>query len=162
MDIYGHTNMHKFWLLVSHRDVLATVGAMGTIQCEALEPLLPEDVIDRLEQDCVETVWVTLLEHFWVEFLIINLWKRNSIHCAKIKPIVCVQDKMTLELTQVLDDEEKRWAQTLHIEEYQSGLARSVIQVIITAFFEIWLYACLPLCMFANICWCMCMILFIR
>uniref|UniRef100_A0A8C2B9Y5 Exocyst complex component 3-like 2a n=1 Tax=Cyprinus carpio TaxID=7962 RepID=A0A8C2B9Y5_CYPCA len=68
--------------------------SMGTIVCEALEPLLPEDVIDRLEQDCVETVW----------------------------------DKMTTELSQVLDDEEKRWAQTLHIEEYQSGLARSVIQ----------------------------------
>lgn len=34
-----------------------------------------------------------------------------------------------MELSQVLDDEEKRWAQTLHIEEYQSGLARSVIQV---------------------------------
>ncbi|XP_052448602.1 tumor necrosis factor alpha-induced protein 2 [Carassius gibelio] len=76
------------------RDVLASVGAMGTIVCEALEPLLPEDVIDRLEQDCVETVW----------------------------------DKMTTELSQVLDDEEKRWVQTLHIEEYQSGLARSVIQ----------------------------------
>ncbi|KAL1274991.1 hypothetical protein QQF64_027805 [Cirrhinus molitorella] len=79
---------------IYNRDVLATVGAMGTILCEALEPLLPDDVVDRLEQDCVETVW----------------------------------DKMTLELTQVLDDEEKRWAQTLHIEEYQSGLARSVIQ----------------------------------
>lgn len=49
---------------MSHRDVLATVGALGTIVCEALEPLLPEDVIDRLEQDCVETVWVTLLEKF--------------------------------------------------------------------------------------------------
>uniref|UniRef100_A0A672Q6P5 Tumor necrosis factor alpha-induced protein 2-like n=1 Tax=Sinocyclocheilus grahami TaxID=75366 RepID=A0A672Q6P5_SINGR len=79
---------------IYNRDVLASVGAMGTIVCEALEPLLPEDVIDRLEQDCVETVW----------------------------------DKMTTELSQVLDDEEKRWAQTLHIEEYQSGLARSVIQ----------------------------------
>uniref|UniRef100_A0A8C1N646 Exocyst complex component 3-like 2a n=1 Tax=Cyprinus carpio TaxID=7962 RepID=A0A8C1N646_CYPCA len=79
---------------IYNRDVLATVGAMGTIVCEALEPLLPEDVIDRLEQDCVETVW----------------------------------DKMTTELSQVLDDEEKRWAQTLHIEEYQSGLACSVIQ----------------------------------
>lgn len=79
---------------IYNRDVLATVGAMGTIVCEALDPLLPEDVIDRLEEDCVETVW----------------------------------DKMTMELSQVLDDEEKRWAQTLHIEEYQSGLARSVIQ----------------------------------
>uniref|UniRef100_A0A671KXW0 Exocyst complex component 3-like 2a n=1 Tax=Sinocyclocheilus anshuiensis TaxID=1608454 RepID=A0A671KXW0_9TELE len=68
---------------IYNREVLASVGAMGTIVCEALEPLLPEDVIDRLEQDCVETVW----------------------------------DKMTTELSQ-----------TLHIEEYQSGLARSVIQ----------------------------------
>lgn len=39
------------------------------------------------------------------------------------------QDKVTTELVQVLDDEERRWAQTLHIEEYQSNLARSVIQV---------------------------------
>lgn len=39
------------------------------------------------------------------------------------------QDKVTTELIQVLDDEERRWAQTLHIEEYQSNLARSVIQV---------------------------------
>ncbi|TRY85068.1 hypothetical protein DNTS_031078 [Danionella cerebrum] len=70
---------------IYNRDVLATVGAMGTIVCEALDPLLPEDVIDRLEQDCVETVW----------------------------------DKMTTELPQVLEDEEKRWVQTLHIEEYQ-------------------------------------------
>lgn len=45
-----------------HRDVLATVGVMGTIVCEALDPLLPDDVIDRLEQDCVDTVWVTLIQ----------------------------------------------------------------------------------------------------
>ncbi|MEQ2169068.1 hypothetical protein GOODEAATRI_021055, partial [Goodea atripinnis] len=32
------------------------------------------------------------------------------------------------ELIQVLDEEERRWAQTLYIEEYQSNLARSVIQ----------------------------------
>lgn len=36
---------------------------------------------------------------------------------------------MTTELVQILDEEERRWAQTLHIEEYQSHLARSVIQV---------------------------------
>ncbi|XP_051902196.1 tumor necrosis factor alpha-induced protein 2 [Hippocampus zosterae] len=39
-----------------------------------------------------------------------------------------VKDKVTKELIQVLDDEERRWAHTLHIEEYQSHLARSVIQ----------------------------------
>lgn len=47
------------------------------------------------------------------------------MHCV----CLFVQDKITTELPQVLDDEEKRWVQTLHIEEYQSGLARSVIQV---------------------------------
>lgn len=42
----------------------------------------------------------------------------------------CVfQEKVTVELIQVLDEEERRWAQTLHIEEFQSHLARSVIQV---------------------------------
>ncbi|XP_057676334.1 tumor necrosis factor alpha-induced protein 2-like [Corythoichthys intestinalis] len=39
-----------------------------------------------------------------------------------------VKEKVTKELIQVLDDEERRWAQTLHIEDYQSQLARSVIQ----------------------------------
>lgn len=36
---------------------------------------------------------------------------------------------MTIELIQILEEEERRWAQTLHIEDYQSHLARSVIQV---------------------------------
>uniref|UniRef100_A0A3P9J5M3 Exocyst complex component 3-like 2a n=1 Tax=Oryzias latipes TaxID=8090 RepID=A0A3P9J5M3_ORYLA len=39
-----------------------------------------------------------------------------------------VKGKVTSELVQILDEEERRWAQTLHIEEYQSHLARSVIQ----------------------------------
>ncbi|MEQ2271454.1 hypothetical protein XENORESO_004554, partial [Xenotaenia resolanae] len=42
--------------------------------------------------------------------------------------ISIVRDKVTTELIQVLDEEERRWAQTLYIEEYQSHLARSVIQ----------------------------------
>ncbi|CAB1352325.1 unnamed protein product [Coregonus sp. 'balchen'] len=37
-------------------------------------------------------------------------------------------EKVTTELTQVLDEEERRWAQMLHVEEYQSNLARSIIQ----------------------------------
>lgn len=41
----------------------------------------------------------------------------------------CFQEKVTVELIQLLDEEERRWAQTLHVEEYQSHLARSVIQV---------------------------------
>ncbi|KAI5630367.1 tumor necrosis factor alpha-induced protein 2, partial [Silurus asotus] len=79
---------------IYNRDVLGVVGAMGSIDCGSLEPLLPAEVMDRLEQECLDTVW----------------------------------DKVTMELCQVLEDEEKRWAQTLHIEEYQSGLARSIIQ----------------------------------
>ncbi|XP_061660300.1 exocyst complex component 3 [Syngnathoides biaculeatus] len=39
-----------------------------------------------------------------------------------------VKENVKKELTQILDDEERRWAHTLHIEEYQSHLASSVIQ----------------------------------
>ncbi|XP_059187181.1 tumor necrosis factor alpha-induced protein 2 [Centropristis striata] len=39
-----------------------------------------------------------------------------------------VRAKVTTELSQVLDDEEKRWMETLHIEEYQITLAKTVIQ----------------------------------
>ncbi|TSO37087.1 Exocyst complex component 3-like protein 2 [Bagarius yarrelli] len=45
-------------------------------------------------------------------------------------------DKVTMELSQILEDEEKRWTQTLHIEEYQSGLARSTIQRKVEMFHE--------------------------
>ncbi|XP_063048810.1 exocyst complex component 3-like protein 4 [Engraulis encrasicolus] len=76
------------------RDVLGPVGKMAPVDCTQLEPLLPPKCIDRLEQDCVNTV----------------------------------KDKVSIELSQVLEDEERRWAQSMHIEEYQSNLARSVIQ----------------------------------
>ncbi|KAM9359262.1 exocyst complex component 3-like protein 2 [Symphorus nematophorus] len=39
-----------------------------------------------------------------------------------------VRAKVTTELSQVLDDEEKRWMESLHIEEYQITLAKTVIQ----------------------------------
>lgn len=39
------------------------------------------------------------------------------------------QAKVTTELSQVLDDEEKRWMETLQIEEYQITLAKTVIEV---------------------------------
>ncbi|XP_068188064.1 tumor necrosis factor alpha-induced protein 2 [Antennarius striatus] len=42
--------------------------------------------------------------------------------------ISIVREKVTTELIQVLDEEERRWSLTLHIEDYQSHLARSVIQ----------------------------------
>lgn len=42
----------------------------------------------------------------------------------------CVfQGKVTNELSQVLEEEEKKWLDTLNIEEYQIPLARTVIQV---------------------------------
>ncbi|XP_078103345.1 exocyst complex component 3-like protein 2 [Sander vitreus] len=39
-----------------------------------------------------------------------------------------VRTKVTTELSQVLDEEEKRWMEMLHIEEYQITLAKTVIQ----------------------------------
>ncbi|KAJ8280706.1 hypothetical protein GJAV_G00058000 [Gymnothorax javanicus] len=39
-----------------------------------------------------------------------------------------VRDKVTNELSQVLDEEEKRWTEMLQVEEYQSSLAQTVIQ----------------------------------
>ncbi|KAK9520392.1 hypothetical protein VZT92_020284 [Zoarces viviparus] len=39
-----------------------------------------------------------------------------------------VRAKVTTELSQVLDEEERRWMETLHIEEYQITLAKTVIQ----------------------------------
>uniref|UniRef100_A0AAV2K0J7 Exocyst complex component Sec6 n=1 Tax=Knipowitschia caucasica TaxID=637954 RepID=A0AAV2K0J7_KNICA len=39
-----------------------------------------------------------------------------------------VKENVTTELIHILDEEERRWAQTLHIEEYQCQLARTVIQ----------------------------------
>nr|XP_040045235.1 tumor necrosis factor alpha-induced protein 2 [Gasterosteus aculeatus aculeatus] len=39
-----------------------------------------------------------------------------------------VRAKVTTELSQLLDEEEKRWMETLHIEEYQITLATTVIQ----------------------------------
>uniref|UniRef100_A0A3B4ZWD9 Tumor necrosis factor alpha-induced protein 2-like n=1 Tax=Stegastes partitus TaxID=144197 RepID=A0A3B4ZWD9_9TELE len=39
-----------------------------------------------------------------------------------------VRAKVTTELSQVLDEEEKRWMEMLHIEEYQITLAKTVIQ----------------------------------
>lgn len=39
------------------------------------------------------------------------------------------QAKVTTELSQVLDEEERRWMESLHIEEYQITLAKTVIQV---------------------------------
>uniref|UniRef100_A0AAY4C5D0 Exocyst complex component 3-like protein 2 n=1 Tax=Denticeps clupeoides TaxID=299321 RepID=A0AAY4C5D0_9TELE len=76
------------------RDVLGTIGTMAPIDSTQLEPLLPPECVDELEQDCVSVV----------------------------------KEKLSSELSQVLEEEELSWAQTLHIEDYQCNLARSVIQ----------------------------------
>ncbi|XP_029527268.1 exocyst complex component 3 isoform X1 [Oncorhynchus nerka] len=90
-DVYS---MLDWFYNIYNRDVLGTVGMKTPINYSRLEPLLHQDTVDQLEQDCLNTV----------------------------------REKVSTELTQVLDEEERRWAQTLHIEEYQSSLARSVIQ----------------------------------
>ncbi|XP_058484403.1 exocyst complex component 3 [Solea solea] len=90
-DVYS---LLDWFYNIYNRDVLGTIGTTTPINYAPLEPILLQDTVDRLEQDCISIV----------------------------------SDKVTTELIQVLDDEERRWAQTLHIEEYQSHLARSVIQ----------------------------------
>ncbi|KAM4726185.1 exocyst complex component 3-like protein 2 [Anableps anableps] len=90
-DVYS---LLDWFYNIYNRDVLGTIGTSTPIHYSALEPILPQQTVDRLEEDCISIV----------------------------------RDKVTTELIHVLDEEERRWAQTLHIEEYQSNLARSVIQ----------------------------------
>ncbi|KAL0994652.1 hypothetical protein UPYG_G00125360 [Umbra pygmaea] len=90
-DVYS---LLDWFYNIYNRDVLGIVGTKTPINYSPLEPLLLQETVDRLEQDCLNTV----------------------------------KEKVSTELTQILDEEERRWAQMLHIEEYQSNLARSVIQ----------------------------------
>ncbi|XP_049598980.1 tumor necrosis factor alpha-induced protein 2 isoform X2 [Syngnathus scovelli] len=90
-DVYS---LLDWFYNIYNRDVLGTIGTATPINYGSLEPLLPQDTVDRLETECLSIV----------------------------------KEKVSKELIQVLDDEERRWAQTLHIEEYQSHLAPSVIQ----------------------------------
>ncbi|XP_078122648.1 exocyst complex component 3-like protein 2 [Sander vitreus] len=90
-DVYS---LLDWFYNIYNRDVLGTISTTAAINYATLEPILPQDTVDRLELDCISIV----------------------------------REKVTIELIQVLDEEERRWAQTLHIEEYQSHLARSVIQ----------------------------------
>ncbi|XP_036417162.1 tumor necrosis factor alpha-induced protein 2 [Colossoma macropomum] len=66
----------------------------------------------------------------------------SPINCSRLGPLLptetvdkleldclnSVRGKVTNELSQVLEEEEKRWLESLHIEEYQIPLARTVIQ----------------------------------
>ncbi|KAM3868732.1 exocyst complex component 3-like protein 2 [Diretmus argenteus] len=90
-DVYS---LLDWFYNIYNRDVLGNIGTSTPINYSPLEPILPQDTVDRLEEDCLSIVG----------------------------------EKVTTELIQVLDEEERRWAQTLHIEEYQSHLARSIIQ----------------------------------
>ncbi|XP_061754055.1 tumor necrosis factor alpha-induced protein 2 [Nerophis ophidion] len=90
-DVYS---LLDWFYNIYNRDVLGTIGTATPINYASLEPILPQNTVNRLEEDCLSLV----------------------------------KEKVTTELIQVLDDEERRWAHTLHIEEYQSHLARSVIQ----------------------------------
>ncbi|TKS83705.1 Exocyst complex component 3-like protein 2 [Collichthys lucidus] len=90
-DVYS---LLDWFYNIYNRDVLGTIGTTTPISYTPLEPILAQNTVDRLEQDCISIV----------------------------------REKVTTELVQILDEEERRWAQSLHIEEYQSHLARSVIQ----------------------------------
>ncbi|KAL3971458.1 hypothetical protein ACER0C_026977 [Sarotherodon galilaeus] len=90
-DVYS---LLDWFYNIYNRDVLGTIGTTTAINYSTLDGILPQETVDRLEQDCISVV----------------------------------RDKVTTELIHVLDEEERRWAQTLHIEEYQSHLACSVIQ----------------------------------
>ncbi|XP_061537341.1 tumor necrosis factor alpha-induced protein 2 [Phycodurus eques] len=90
-DIYSLLD----WLYnIYNRDVLAKVCVSDPLRGSQLGPLLPSEVVDRLGQDCL-----------------------NSVRA-----------KVTTELSQVLDEEERRWMETLHVEEYQIPLAKNIIQ----------------------------------
>ncbi|XP_061682911.1 tumor necrosis factor alpha-induced protein 2 [Syngnathoides biaculeatus] len=90
-DIYSLLD----WLYnIYNRDVLAKVCVSDPLRGSQLGPLLPSDVVDRLEQDCL-----------------------NSVRA-----------KVTTELSQVLDEEERRWMEMLHVEEYHIPLAKTIIQ----------------------------------
>lgn len=90
-DVYS---LLDWFYNIYNRDVLGYISASSPISYAALEPIIPQLTVARLEEDCINIV----------------------------------REKVTVELIQLLDEEERRWAQTLHLEEYQSHLARSVIQ----------------------------------
>ncbi|KAF7699997.1 tumor necrosis factor alpha-induced protein 2 [Silurus meridionalis] len=91
------TDMYSLldWLYnIYDRDVIGTVSITSPINRSQLNPLMPAEMVDKLELDCLNYV----------------------------------RGKVTNELSQVLDEEEKRWMETLHIEEYQISLSNTVIQ----------------------------------
>uniref|UniRef100_A0A8C6TFY9 Exocyst complex component 3-like 2a n=1 Tax=Neogobius melanostomus TaxID=47308 RepID=A0A8C6TFY9_9GOBI len=90
-DVYS---LLDWFYNIYNRDVLGYIGSKTPINYSTLEPILLQDTVERLEQNCLNIV----------------------------------KDNVTTELIHILDEEERRWGQTLHIEEWQCHLARSVIQ----------------------------------
>lgn len=90
-DVYS---LLDWFYNIYNRDVLGYIGSKTPITYSTLEPILPQETVERLEQNCLNIV----------------------------------KDNVTTELIHILDEEERRWAQTLHIEEWQCQLARTVIQ----------------------------------
>lgn len=73
---------------------------------------------------------VTRRLHYSVAVLLSVCSCGLNLRCVCFEPrLLPLQAKVTTELSQVLDEEEKRWMETLHIEEYQITLAKTVIQV---------------------------------
>lgn len=59
---------------------------------------------------------------------LVPLLSSETVDRLELDCLNSVRAKVTTELSQVLDEEEKRWMESLHIEEYQITLAKTVIQ----------------------------------
>ncbi|XP_047247931.1 tumor necrosis factor alpha-induced protein 2-like isoform X2 [Girardinichthys multiradiatus] len=57
-----------------------------------------------------------------------SLLPSETVDRLELDCLNSVRAKVTTELSQVLEEEEKKWMETLHIEEYQITLAKTVIQ----------------------------------
>lgn len=53
------------------RDVLGNISASSPISYTALEPILPQLTVDRLEEDCINIVRVRHLKKFLQHFVIV-------------------------------------------------------------------------------------------
>lgn len=60
--------------------------------------------------------------------LLSPLLPSDTVDRLELDCLNSVRAKVTTELSQVLDEEEKRWMETLHIEEYHISLSKTVIQ----------------------------------
>ncbi|TNN01394.1 tumor necrosis factor alpha-induced protein 2 [Takifugu flavidus] len=54
----------------------------------------------------------------------------DTVERLELDCLNSVRTKVTTELSQLLDEEEKRWMESLHVEEYRISLANNVIQTL--------------------------------